>query len=92
MTLNNLLNIYKTNKLNKQLEAIKHIKTHLPNNYNYNVELIKPEEDETIILKVKPDIKYDVSIIYLNSQISIINFKIIKTKLKIILFFILKIE
>ena len=34
MTLNNLLNIYKTNKLNKQLESIKHIKTHLPNNYN----------------------------------------------------------
>lgn len=49
MTLNNLFNIYKTNKLNKQLEAIKHIKTHLPN--NYNVELIKPEEDETIILR-----------------------------------------
>jgi hypothetical protein len=59
MTLNNLLNIYKTNKLNRQLDTIKHIKTLLPN--NYNVELLKPEEDETIILKPHTNIIYSVS-------------------------------
>ena len=59
MTLNNLLNIYKTNKLNRQLDTIKHIKTLLPN--NYNVELLKPEEDETIILKPHTNIIYSIN-------------------------------
>jgi len=60
MTLNNLLNIYKTNKLNRQLDAIKHIKALLPDNYNYNIELLKPEEDETIILKPHTNIIYSI--------------------------------